>query len=176
MKKIAYIIFVLAVMPFLLISCGDDAPVKQGAIKKPVATPAPKAKKEVKAEAKKAEGKLAREVIHRNPFKTFIVEYVPKDDGRPKGPLECCDLNVFRIQAVVTGIPKPRALVLAPDGKKYTVSVGDQMGIRDGVIVSIRRSGLVIKEKLRDADGVVVDTQVVELNLPSLDDDKSKTK
>lgn len=80
----------------------------------------------------------------RDPFKPLIEKkkkiIVTKKAGRPdkiKGPLERFELSQYRLIAlmVVKGIP--RAMVKAPDGKSYTVKVGEYIGMNDGIVKKI---------------------------------------
>lgn len=79
----------------------------------------------------------------RDPFKPLIQKKQPvvkKSKGRPdkvKGPLERFELSQYRLIAlmVVKGIP--HAMVKAPDGKSYTVKVGEYIGMNDGIVKNI---------------------------------------
>lgn len=79
----------------------------------------------------------------RDPFKPLVQEkknVAEKVIGRPvraKGPLEKFELSQYRLVAlmVVKGIP--RAMVKAPDGKSYTVKVGEYIGMNDGFVKNI---------------------------------------
>jgi type IV pilus assembly protein PilP len=113
--------------------------------------------------------------IERNPFKSFIVQMKPKEDGRVKGPLECCEIELFRLLAVITGVHEPKALVLAPDGKRYTVKKGDYIGLKSGKITEINKSGLVVTEPVYDAYGNQSSTRKAALTLPS-DEERKKLR
>ncbi|RLB72767.1 MAG: hypothetical protein DRH07_03700 [Deltaproteobacteria bacterium] len=79
----------------------------------------------------------------RDPFKPLVQKkqkIAKKSQGRAekfKGPLERIELSKYRLIAlmVVKGIP--RAMVKAPDGKSYTVKVGEYIGLNDGVVKRI---------------------------------------
>ena len=88
----------------------------------------------------------------RDPFKPLIQEkqkVAKKIKGRPdkfKGPLEKFELSQYRLIAlmVVKGIP--RAMVKAPDGKSYTVKVGEYIGMNDGFVKRIETKVVVTDE------------------------------
>jgi type IV pilus assembly protein PilP len=164
-RPFVYIVFLL--VPFLLTSCGGEEPQEPEVQIKQVAKP-PEPTDVVEEEKEEA----APEPVTfpakkmRNPFQTFIVKKTPVGPTRIKGPLECCDIKLFKVMAVVSGIDEPRALVLAPDGKKYTVKQGDRMGTKDGKIIAIKDKSIIVKELVRDLVGNVVSTENVEISLP----------
>jgi len=79
----------------------------------------------------------------RDPFKPLVhkkQKIAKKSQERAekfKGPLERIELSKYRLIAlmVVNGIP--RAMVKAPDGKSYTVKVGEYIGLNNGVVKRI---------------------------------------
>ncbi|WP_321370714.1 pilus assembly protein PilP [uncultured Desulfuromusa sp.] len=79
----------------------------------------------------------------RDPFKPLIKEIKPvvrKSKARPdkvKGPLEQFELSQYRLIALMVVKGAPRAMVKAPDGKSYTVKVGEYIGMNDGIVKSI---------------------------------------
>lgn len=79
----------------------------------------------------------------RDPFKPLFQEKQPavkKSKGRPdkvKGPLERFELSQYRLIALMVVKGVPRAMVKAPDGKSYTVKVGDYIGMNDGIVKNI---------------------------------------
>jgi len=105
----------------------------------------------------------------RDPFKPLIQKkkIIVKKAARPgkpsriKGPLEKFELSQYRLVAlmVVKGIP--RAMLKAPDGKGYTVKVGEYIGMNDGIIkkietkiVDIDKNGLRVE---KSPDRIVVE-------------------
>jgi len=79
----------------------------------------------------------------RDPFKPLIqeqVKTVKKISGRAeklKGPLEKFELSQYREVALMVVKGVPRAMVKAPDGKSYTVKVGEYIGLNGGVVKNI---------------------------------------
>lgn len=81
----------------------------------------------------------------RDPFKPLIEKkkkiIVTKTAGRPdkiKGPLEKFELSQYRLVALMVVKGVPRAMVKAPDGKGYTVKVGEYIGMNDGIVKKIQ--------------------------------------
>ena len=68
--------------------------------------------------------------------------------------------------AVVSGIGAPRALVQAPDGKRYIVKRGDQIGLKSGKVFSITKGGIKVRVPILDDDGKLVSSTDYELALP----------
>ncbi len=166
MKKGSLSILFIVFMSLVLVSCQGEAPEQAGPVKRaprPEKKPEPEAKVEEKEEVDVA-------TVKRNPFLNFMVKKgVRKEDERVKGPLECCELNLFKVIAVVSGIDEPRAVIQAPDNKKYIVKIGDRMGTNDGRIIRIGRGSITVREKVRNEFGEVVATNDVELALPRED-------
>ena len=79
----------------------------------------------------------------RDPFKSLVQEkkkIAPKIKGRSekvKGPLEKFELSEYRLIALMVVKGTPRAMVKAPDGKGYTVKVGEYIGINGGLVKNI---------------------------------------
>jgi len=79
----------------------------------------------------------------RDPFKPLVQvtqEIVSKVSGRAnelKGPLEKFELSQFRLVALMVVGGNPRAMVKGPDGKGYTVKVGEYIGLNDGLVKKI---------------------------------------
>lgn len=79
----------------------------------------------------------------RDPFKPLIQkkqEIVKKGKGRAdkvKGPLEKFELSQYRLIAIMVVKGIPRAMIEAPDGKSYTVKVGQYIGLNDGIVKNI---------------------------------------
>ncbi len=79
----------------------------------------------------------------RDPFKPLIQkkqDIVKKIKGRSdkvKGPLEKFELSQYRLIAIMVVKGIPRAMIEAPDGKSYTVKVGQYIGLNDGIVKNI---------------------------------------
>lgn len=167
MDKSLKIIFVAALAPFLLNACAKEAPPPPQPVKKAQAQPQP-AQAKADTTDKTAGVDSTLDVKRRNPFQSHIV--ILKGTEGPKkirGPLECCELNQFRIIAVVISADGSYALVQAPDTKRYIVKHGDVMGAREGKVIGFDARGITVREYERDEAGKVVNTSDTELRLPA---------
>lgn len=103
----------------------------------------------------------------RDPFKPLIQEkkkVAKTKKGRSeklKGPLEKFELSQYRLIALMIVKGVPRAMVKAPDGKSYTVNVGDYIGMNDGFVkkietkvISVDGNGLRV---MKSPDRIVVE-------------------
>jgi type IV pilus assembly protein PilP len=102
----------------------------------------------------------------RDPFEALIKEKekLPTPDlpvgpvidpTRPRGPLERFDLSALKLIGIVWGELGRRAMIRAPDGKGYFVTVGMYMGQNGGRIVAIGEDHLVLEELHRDQEGQI---------------------
>lgn len=99
----------------------------------------------------------------RDPFdslvkdKLAIIETGPViDPNRPRGPLERFDLSALKLMGIVWGELGRRAVIRAPDGKGYFVTVGTYLGQNGGKIMAIEDDRMVIEERYRDTEGNVI--------------------
>jgi type IV pilus assembly protein PilP len=91
---------------------------------------------------------------HRDPFRSFIVDTLAaKQTEHSRGPLEFFDLSQLKLVAVVVSQDNPHALVYDPSGKGYIVSVGTKIGKRQGHIVEMSQSSMVVQETQEDVHG-----------------------
>jgi Tfp pilus assembly protein PilP len=167
MTRILTIIIALALAPVLLSSCNKAEEPQQTPVKKParvVQHPAPGAVDMTAG--------IAGSVIdarHRNPFQSHIIlmKAAPGSARKVKGPLECCELSMFKVLAAVVGVSDSEgfALIQAPDGKRYVVRRGDVMGAREGKVTKIHSKGIDVREHMRDEDGKIKSTEDVELRI-----------
>ena len=164
----------IALIPLAVAACSRKEEPVQPPVKKasaPVAAGAAEPADVNKEAEVKAEEVSAK---YRNPFQSHIMllrgtEVLKKI----KGPLECCDFDQFKIVAVVTGQDSGFALVEGPGMKRYVVKRGDAMGPRDGKVVNVTNSGLVVREYVKDEDGKIVSSQDIEVRLPEKKDGSS---
>ncbi|MEA3545937.1 MAG: pilus assembly protein PilP [Thermodesulfobacteriota bacterium] len=86
----------------------------------------------------------------RDPFKPLVEkkrEVIKKAKGRLtkiKGPLEKFELSQYRLIAIMVVKGVPRAMVAAPDGRSYTVKVGEYIGMNDGLVKKIETKVTVV--------------------------------
>ena len=104
----------------------------------------------------------------RDPFKPLITkepivaEIVKKQrPQRVKGPMEKFELDQYRLIAIMVVSDQPRAMVKAPDGKSYTVEVGEYIGMNNGIVTDIQTKDVVIDESgqriERSPDRIVIE-------------------
>ena len=90
----------------------------------------------------------------RDPMEPLVKEAPPpavpkrveREPDEAREPLERFDLAALRLVAIVRGGFGSKALVKAPDGKGYYVTVGTRMGMHGGRVSEIRDQALVIEE------------------------------
>lgn len=80
--------------------------------------------------------------------------YVPTD------PLENFDISQIVLLGIVMAGNNSRALLLAPDGKDYTIKLGAKIGRNRGVVTGFSARGVQVREKFVDFSGVQQDNTV----------------
>ena len=90
----------------------------------------------------------------RDPFAPLVSK---REAGRDKGvtPLESYDITEMKIIAILWDKNKYFAVVSLPDGKSYNVTDAAKVGTHGGVISKITKDTVVIRERIRDASGVM---------------------
>ena len=91
----------------------------------------------------------------RDPMEPLVKEAPPpavpkrveREPDEARDPLERFDLAALKLVAIVRGGFGVKALVKAPDGKGYYVTVGTRMGMHGGRVSEIRDQALVIEER-----------------------------
>jgi len=76
-----------------------------------------------------------------------VPKRVEREPVEAREPLERFDLAALKLVAIVRGGFGIKALVKAPDGKGYYVTVGTRMGMHGGRVSEIRDQALVIEER-----------------------------
>lgn len=171
------ILLVAMAIPLLLVSCKKEEPAVPPPVKKAQSAPAQAPMAAAEAVPKPAPVEPGIEGKHRNPFLSYIVLMKGVEGARKiKGPLECCELALFRLVAVVAGIDNPAALVQAPDGRRYVVKRNDIIGAREGRIVKIGDRSVTVREFARDEFGKVTTSADVELRLPEKESEGQKQR
>jgi Tfp pilus assembly protein PilP len=166
LRKITFLILISFAAPAFIAGCGGYEEPEQGPIKR---APRPEPKAEVEApEPVKRDFREILAAKQRNPFQSFIIQMRGEEGPKKiKGPLECCELDAFRVQAVVVAGDNSYALVLAPDGKRYIIRPGDVMGVREGRVIDINSTAVVVREFNRSSTGEILSRVDVELKLPT---------
>jgi Tfp pilus assembly protein PilP len=100
---------------------------------------------------------------NRDPLEPLVKEKPPDTlvpvgavPGRPLGPLERFDMAALKLVGIVWGNLGRRALVKAPDGKGYFVTVNTYMGKYSGKIVAIEEDHMVVEELYKNIEGKIV--------------------
>jgi hypothetical protein len=98
----------------------------------------------------------------RDPFQLPTSAIVKKEI--PKSELETLALKDFKLQGVISGPRKIRAMLSGAGGKTYFVKVGDRIGVRGGKITQITSDSVRITEFYQDEKGKNV-PDIYELRL-----------
>jgi Tfp pilus assembly protein PilP len=99
----------------------------------------------------------------RDPLEILVKEKPPVveagpviDPQRPRGPLERFDLSALKLMGIVWGERGRRAVIRAPDGKGYFITVGMYMGQNGGKVIAIEEDRLIVEERHRDQQGDII--------------------
>ncbi len=149
------------------LSACDEKPQKKTRVIKPRAV----AKKIVEP-AKKVDVIVVPQFVYvvgdrRDPFTSLMEMRKPlQEDSDPETPLQQFGLKELRLSAIVIGKGEPRAMVIAPDKKAYTLSVGIKIGRNHGVVTDITKDEVIVKERFRDFSGGLR-TELQKITLPN---------
>ncbi|MEK6758397.1 MAG: pilus assembly protein PilP [Deltaproteobacteria bacterium] len=156
-------------LPLLLVSCGKEEATQAQAPKQ--------AAHAGKAQAAAGQGIETAAALHvtaehpaRNPFQSHIVLMKGAEAAVKKvvkGPLECCELSLFRLMAVVSSSENSFALVLSPDSKRYVIRRGDKIGSNEGKVIKIGNNKVTVREPNKDEKGNILSTTDTEMTLPT---------
>lgn len=152
---------------FSIAAC-DDNPQKKTKVVRPRVVAKKIIAPVVKKEVAKTELPKFRYVVRdrRDPFVSLVVVREPvQDNDEPLTPLQTFGVKELRLNAIVIGKGEPRAMVVAPDKKAYTLSVGIKVGRNQGVVKNITKDEVVVEEVFRDFSGGVR-TEVKKITLP----------
>lgn len=170
MSRRLVIALLAAALSLSLSACKKEEPQPEQPVKmapaKQAATLAAPAQLDASA---KIEPSVVDASRHRNPFQSHILLLRGSGDGpkKIKGPLECCELTLFRVHAVMAAKDGAFALVQAPDSKRYVVRKGDVIGIKEGKVIKIDGRAITVREFTRDQDGKVLSTEDTEIKIPA---------
>jgi len=166
MRIIALVLFLALVLS--LAACGDEkAPKKVKKITPKAVSKKIKAKEVEAPQGKKVE--IEYKYIaegRRDPFASLLKIREPlNDETEPETPLQRFGLKELQLIAVVLGQNEPRAMVVAPDKKAYTLVAGVKVGRNRGHVVEITENKVVVEERYRDFSGALR-TELKEIALP----------
>ena len=97
----------------------------------------------------------------RDPFQVPNV-FVKK--GKIMSDLETFQLKDLKLNGVITGPKKLRAMITAPNGKGFFVQIGERIGVRDGKITAIVPEAIRVIEYDVDEKGRRI-PEILELRL-----------
>ncbi len=157
MKNIFTITLILLSL-LLITGCADKEPQK-GAL--PQKADKPSAEKKAPDAVSKSEEKVTAGIPigyeynpqgRRDPFKSLVAK---ETDDKKKGatPLEQDDIIAIRLTAIVWSGAQHHALITLPDGKSYTVRKGMRIGLDGGVVESITKDTVVVRQHIKDKKG-----------------------
>ena len=91
----------------------------------------------------------------RDPFRPFTLNARAPGNRRPENlsPLERYELGQLKLVAIIWNIKEPTAMIEDTTGLGYLVKVGTPIGINEGKVKAIQRSGIVIEEFYSDLYG-----------------------
>lgn len=96
----------------------------------------------------------------RDPFKPFVKVVDKEIEIKPEfnpllPPIKRFALSQFKLVGVMWLESVPQAMLTDPERNTYILSVGDEIGNRQGSIVEIRENGIAVEEKyyLENAEG-----------------------
>jgi hypothetical protein len=81
----------------------------------------------------------------RDPFRRPNLD---TQNERPKSDLETFPADQLKMVGVLTGPKKFKAMIFAPNGKTYFVTLNTRVGLRNGVITRITENSVLIREKV----------------------------
>ncbi len=87
----------------------------------------------------------------RDPFEVPVA--TGRDKAKPESDLESFQLRELRLNGVITGPRKPRAMITSPKGRTYFVKVGDLIGAREGRVTMITPDSVRVMEYYVDESG-----------------------
>lgn len=80
----------------------------------------------------------------RDPFSLPFLGSGPSGGKRPE--LTLFPINDLKLNGVITGPKKLRAMISAPNGKTFFVKIGDLIGLRGGKITQIQGDSITVVE------------------------------
>jgi len=169
-----YVSFLLVLlMPWLVCGCSDDKPQQlkpvQARSSAPPERPAPDADKDITPEVEQEPEKsvfIYVEKGRRDPFTSLLtLKEAVEDEAEPLTPLQKFGLKEIRLMAIVIGKGEPRAMVVAPDKKAYTLTRGVKIGRNKGVVQEITPEEIIVEERFRDFAGTTR-TEIKRMTLP----------
>ncbi len=140
MIKIAALLLYLSAQSFLWAQKPVELPAEK--------TPPQSAEESAKLSAE-AQGYTFNPIaVKRDPFDPPLFS-----DNSKVSELQLFDLNEMNLVAVLTGMGRPQAMLVLPNGKTHIVQAGDQIGRHKGRVSRITENEIVVKEVFKDYQG-----------------------
>ena len=97
------------------------------------------------------EGSKYKPLVNRDPFKPFIKivekKEVETEVSKSLPPIKRYPLEQFRLVGIVWVGVQPKVMVVDPEKNTYVLGVGDEIGSRQGKLIEVRESGIMVEEK-----------------------------
>ena len=155
---INHLIILVISMTLVLSACGSEEGQKTTKKQTPRPAKTQKAANKPGSEEVKQEEKVYAYYPEgkRDPFESpLLKELLENVDGAQLTPLQQFDISQLVLTGVIVGLEAPKAMVKAPDGKSYILSVGTSVGKNGGKVVRISNEGVAVEEVLKDFSGDV---------------------
>lgn len=102
----------------------------------------------------------------RDPFQSFLTQPSDSLTSTPRTPLQQYDIDQYQLVGIVTGIPRPRALVEDPEGIGHVMEIGTYIGKNWGKVTAINPDSVVVTEEYQTISGDLV-VNSVTMHLPT---------
>lgn len=99
---------------------------------------------------------LTEEAIRaiRDPFRAPNIQFsVTEENEKKKTDIETFTIRDMRLNGVLTGGKKAKALLSLPNSKTVFVAVGDKIGLREGHVTAINGDAITLVEYDYDENG-----------------------
>ncbi len=154
-KKTSMAALVLALSAtVVVVGCsGKNQPAPKSAASKP------KAAVGAVSGVAKPEEKVEQEVYvydakgRRDPFMSLVTVAKERPHVKKANPVENYDVSEIKLSAIVWDNNQYYALITLPDNKSYTIKKGMTLGLYGGKVQDINRSGVLIREQIKDYRG-----------------------
>ncbi|MBN2645150.1 MAG: pilus assembly protein PilP [Desulfuromonadaceae bacterium] len=162
------LIFLLVVCVSVgLVGCDDKKTVQPRPVKTREAAPE---RVKPKAEAPQTPAEAPVFVYQaqdrRDPFTSLLtIRETVQEEDEPLTPLQTFGLQELRLIAIILGKNEPTAMVVAPDKKAYTLTIGVKVGRNNGVVKDITATEIIVEERYRDFSGATR-TEMKSITLP----------
>lgn len=159
----------LGILPVVAsLACGSPPPPPRRA---PPPVPAPKVLEDEEKPKAPASIYIYSPVGKRDPFQNVFAVKEVKPTINPGGnrkptPLQRFSIDRLRLSMTMTGTSSPIAMIEDPDGRGWTIHVGDFVGQNWGKVTAIQRDQIIITETITDHATGRVYPQSIALKVP----------